>query len=210
MADPKDEKENKEDQGKKKGLGAFAGLVGDEDDINTVGDELNKGENTPELKEQKPAKASKSSTPEKPSKEENEEDEKENGTGDKKEKGEKDKKPPKKSTPKKTEKVKEVEVVSAEAKLLFDHGINMKGGISSEIDFDTFKKIVGTPWKDEVSGDNSTIQRISNKNMEYVKLIADTTKVSYTQALNNLLAFSKYMYADYLKKLQKEREQIEL
>jgi len=121
----------------------------------------------------------------------------------------------KESTPKKTVKKEEktietMDPSSVEGKLLFEHGIDMRGGIEDNLDFATFRKIVGTAWKNELVGDSSVPQRVSVKNMEFIKLIADTNKISLTQALNNILAYTKYEFSDYFKKLQKEREQIEL
>ena len=160
----------------------------------------------PKEEPKKPEEVKKEEPNEEASKKEEQKDDKKEG--DKKS----DTKKPsaKKATAPTTASVDKSTTASLEEMLLFEHGIEMKGGVKEGLDFNEWRKVTGTAWKSEIVGSDASMQRISPRNMDFVKLIADTNKISLTQALNNVLAMHKYLYGDYMKKLQKEREDIKL
>lgn len=109
------------------------------------------------------------------------------------------KKPTKKAEP-------ETPELDMESKFLFDHGIDMKSGVEGEIDFEKWVKLVGSNWQKEIVGDRAKQLRVSDENMKFMKLIAETTGISMTQALNNMLSFNRYHYKDFVRKLNKKRD----
>lgn len=117
-------------------------------------------------------------------------------------------KPAKEEKPKKKKKVKtDDDDDSVSGDNLFNLGIDFKAKVSSQFDFDDFKKIFGTEWKEDPMSSDNTMQRLDDKHHRMLKIIADNTGSDKTKVVNNILNAFRYANLEHIKRMQKENSE---